>query len=114
MLVKVWRACADLTDRRLLFGRPKVVNVDPTAAVGEFDDVSRVQKYELDDEEYEKRTGTVLDFKRKNQLGRFNPNYAAMVRRREKHMRETEKERGPKLSLHELVFLVKKGGKQRA
>ncbi len=34
---------------------------------------AQVEKFELSKDEYESRSGTVLDFKRKNKLGRFNP-----------------------------------------
>ncbi|EDQ85144.1 uncharacterized protein MONBRDRAFT_12106 [Monosiga brevicollis MX1] len=56
-----------------------VKNVDSTAAVGEFDDLSKVEKYELTDAEYASKRDTVLDFKRRNQLGRFNPEAARAV-----------------------------------
>eukprot|EP00045_Choanoeca_perplexa_P001940 m.22382 g.22382 ORF g.22382 m.22382 type:complete len:236 (-) comp11243_c0_seq1:104-811(-) len=50
-----------------------VINTDSTAKVGEFDDVSQVQKFELTEEEYAAKRDTVRDFKKRNQLGRFNP-----------------------------------------
>eukprot|EP00730_Choanoeca_flexa_P016335 TRINITY_DN7689_c0_g1_i3.p1 TRINITY_DN7689_c0_g1~~TRINITY_DN7689_c0_g1_i3.p1 ORF type:complete len:236 (+),score=25.63 TRINITY_DN7689_c0_g1_i3:96-803(+) len=54
-----------------------VINTDGGARVGEFDDVSQVQKYELTDEEYASKRDTVLDFKKRNKLGRFNPELQA-------------------------------------
>lgn len=35
----------------------KVVDKDPTKKVGQFEDLSAVEKYEMDTEEYAKRTG---------------------------------------------------------
>ena len=35
----------------------KVVDKDPTKQVGQFEDLSVVEKYEMDTEEYAKRTG---------------------------------------------------------
>ncbi|KAJ1563299.1 hypothetical protein HK405_002562 [Cladochytrium tenue] len=36
-----------------------------------YTDLSLVDKYEMPDDEYAKRTGTVLEFKQRNRLGRF-------------------------------------------
>jgi hypothetical protein len=72
----------------------QVIDNDRSRQVGEFDDVSRVQKYELTEEEYQQRNGeaavcvhawycapslshslpvadTVLKFKMRNKMGRF-------------------------------------------
>ena len=35
----------------------QVVDKDPTKKVGQFEDLSAVEKYEMDTEEYAKRTG---------------------------------------------------------
>lgn len=35
----------------------KVVDKDPTKKVGQFEDLSAVEKYEMDTDEYAKRTG---------------------------------------------------------
>ena len=45
--------------------------IDNTLSAGEFEDVSRVQKFELSKEDYEKRSDSVLAFKLRNKLGRF-------------------------------------------
>ncbi|KAK3576773.1 hypothetical protein CHS0354_014587 [Potamilus streckersoni] len=45
--------------------------VDPTLKLGEFEDLSKVKKLELSDEDYTKRTDSVRAFKEKNKLGRF-------------------------------------------
>lgn len=49
-----------------------VVDTNPSRIKGQFNDVSLVQKFELPDEEYEKRTDSVLAFKKRNNIGRFN------------------------------------------
>lgn len=38
----------------------------------DFNDTSKVEKYELDEESYDNMKGTVRDFKRKMKMGRFN------------------------------------------
>ena len=75
----------------------QVVDKNPFKQKNEFDDVSKVEKYEMAQDEYEKRSGlipfhsnelrrspthcvsadSVLAFKARNQLGRFNPELAA-------------------------------------
>eukprot|EP01147_Barroeca_monosierra_P005206 gene5206-8809_t len=52
-----------------------VENTDPMAVAGEFEDVTKVKKFELSEEEYESRRGTVREFKEKLKLGRFNPEF---------------------------------------
>ncbi|WAQ83733.1 hypothetical protein PtA15_4A181 [Puccinia triticina] len=51
-----------------------VVDSDPRAAsqAGQYNDVSQVDKFELPKEEYEKRPDSLLAFKMRNKLGRFN------------------------------------------
>ncbi|KAI1313812.1 hypothetical protein EDD11_002480, partial [Mortierella claussenii] len=49
-----------------------VVDTNPSRVKGQFNDVSLVQKFELTEEEYQKRTDTVLAFKKRNNLGRFD------------------------------------------
>eukprot|EP00050_Salpingoeca_kvevrii_P022987 m.135921 g.135921 ORF g.135921 m.135921 type:complete len:241 (+) comp9897_c0_seq1:1349-2071(+) len=55
--------------------RIHVIDTNPTK--GDFDDVSKVEKFELEQDDYEKMRGTVLDFKRRNKLGRFNEELVA-------------------------------------
>ncbi|KAA1126697.1 hypothetical protein PGTUg99_033366 [Puccinia graminis f. sp. tritici] len=51
-----------------------VIDTDPHAAsqAGQYNDVSQVEKFELPKEEYEKRSDSLLAFKMRNKLGRFN------------------------------------------
>jgi tubulin-folding cofactor B len=45
--------------------------IDSNIIVGQSDDLSRVQKFELSPEEYESRRDSVLAFKKEHKLGRF-------------------------------------------
>ncbi|XP_036392584.1 tubulin-folding cofactor B [Megalops cyprinoides] len=47
------------------------------AQSGEFSDLSKVEKYEITDEAYEKRTDSVRSFMKKKKVGRFNEEEAA-------------------------------------
>ncbi|CAG8553950.1 10474_t:CDS:2 [Paraglomus occultum] len=55
----------------------KVTDSDPRAPKGQFTDLSQVEKYELPDEEYAKRTDSVLAFKQRNKFGRFSDSQSA-------------------------------------
>ncbi|KAF9165474.1 hypothetical protein DFQ26_009927 [Actinomortierella ambigua] len=48
-----------------------VIDTNPSKVKGQFNDVSLVEKFEISQEEYEKRTDSVLAFKQRNKLGRF-------------------------------------------
>ncbi|CAI8048392.1 Tubulin-folding cofactor B [Geodia barretti] len=51
--------------------RINVVDRDPSKKKGEFEDLSKVQKYEMSKDDYAKRTGSALAFKEKMKLGQF-------------------------------------------
>lgn len=53
---------------------------DPTIRVDEFNDVSKVEKFEISKDEYEKREDSVAAFKRRNKLGRFSDADPAAVK----------------------------------
>ncbi|KAH7335456.1 CAP Gly-rich domain-containing protein [Rhizoctonia solani] len=56
-----------LSDMMLL----KVADTNTNSLTGQFTDVSNVEKFELTDEEYQKRKDTVLAYKQANKIGRF-------------------------------------------
>ncbi|XP_033735460.1 tubulin-folding cofactor B-like [Pecten maximus] len=45
--------------------------VDSTVKLGEFEDTSKVEKFELSEDAYSKRTDSVRAFKERNKMGRF-------------------------------------------
>ncbi|KAF8605827.1 hypothetical protein BDV93DRAFT_521188 [Ceratobasidium sp. AG-I] len=56
-----------LSDMMLL----KVTDTNSNSLTGQFTDVSNVDKFELTDEEYQKRQDTVLAYKQTHKIGRF-------------------------------------------
>lgn len=51
-----------------------VIDTRPAAARPNFNDTSGVDKYVMPEEEYEKKTDSVLSWKKNQKLGRFDPN----------------------------------------
>ncbi|EPQ32029.1 uncharacterized protein PFL1_00227 [Pseudozyma flocculosa PF-1] len=51
----------------------KVLDTRPKELVQTYTDESLVEKYEMDDDTYAKRRDTVLAYKQRNKLGRFDP-----------------------------------------
>ncbi|KAA0187649.1 hypothetical protein HAZT_HAZT000523 [Hyalella azteca] len=47
--------------------------VDTTKQCGEFEDLSKVEKFQLSDESYDNRNDSVRSFLRRNKLGKYNP-----------------------------------------
>ena len=43
------------------------------SSVGQFEDVSKVEKYEMTQDDYDKRTDSVKAYKERMKMGRFNP-----------------------------------------
>lgn len=62
--------------------------IDPSVKLGEFEDLSKVEKYEMKDDDYAKRTDSVRAFKERNKIGRF-----AEVSPEEQKQKEEEKQR---------------------
>merc|ERR1739847_247661 len=57
-------------------------------AIIDFNDTSKVEKWDLDDDKYDSMKGTVRDFKRKMKMGRFN---AEEVAAKEKEKEENDR-----------------------
>lgn len=61
------------------------------AKVGEFEDVSRVEKFEISSDAYDKRSDSVRSFLKKNKMGKFNEEEAAQ--KAEEQQRKLDEER---------------------
>ena len=70
----------------------------------ELEDTSGVTKFELTEEEYSKKTGTVQDFMKKNKMGKYNPEEVAKIEAEKAESQKIEKEAASKLPL---VIVVK-------
>ncbi|PVV03012.1 hypothetical protein BB560_002530 [Smittium megazygosporum] len=86
----------NITDNSSVIGAFGVQDYDTLVIEGkgssrivDFEDLSKVEKYEMADEQYEKLKDTFLDYKRRNQIGRFDP--TAAVRREEEENLELVK-----------------------
>lgn len=76
---RLLRTCSPIFAERLLPAATQVVDTNPHAKVGQYDDVSQVEKFELSEQEYASRRDTVRAFKERNKMGRFNPETAAAM-----------------------------------
>ncbi len=66
-LHRMW--CRKISDRNC-----QVIDTRPPGARPNFNDTSGVEKYVMPEEEYEKKTDSVLAWKKAQKLGRFDPN----------------------------------------
>eukprot|EP00126_Sphaerothecum_destruens_P013142 Sdes_comp22486_c0_seq1m20935 len=73
------------------FMRVHVTNTDPFQKAGIFEDVSKVEKFELAEEEYSKRTDSVRHFKEKNKIGRFAEDFSQKIIAKESIQEEKAK-----------------------
>ncbi|KAG8448498.1 hypothetical protein GDO86_015548 [Hymenochirus boettgeri] len=58
---------------------------------GEYEDLSRVEKYEISQEAYEKRTDSVRSFLKKNRLGKFNETETLQKQENDERKRDEER-----------------------
>jgi len=89
--------CAMTNDNALLGSFPiddgmRIHVSDSQLKKGEFDDVSKVTKFELSKEEYSKRTDSVKAFLERNKLGKYNKEEVEK-KNEEQRMKEAEEER---------------------
>ena len=65
----------------------------------ELEDTSGVTKFELTEEEYSKKTGTVQDFMKKNKMGKYNPEEVAKIEAEKAEAEKIEKAAASKISI---------------
>ena len=65
----------------------------------ELEDTSGVTKFELTEEEYSKKTGTVQDFMKRNKMGKYNPEEVARIEAEKAEAEKTEKEAASKIAI---------------
>eukprot|EP00127_Corallochytrium_limacisporum_P006564 Clim_evm36s230 gene=Clim_evmTU36s230 len=64
--------------------RLHVIDENPASTLGEYDDVSRVKKYEMADEEYDQKSDSVRNWMRTNKLGKYSESPEAIEERKKK------------------------------
>ena len=64
--------------------------VDPTIKLGEFEDVSKVEKFEMKEDDYAKRADSVRAFKERNKMGRFAEQDPEEKKRKEEEKKQKE------------------------
>lgn len=72
----------------------KVIDTRPPGARVDFNDVSSVEKYVMPETEYEARTDSVLAWKKKQHLGRFDPNAPSLEQQKIQALEREVEERG--------------------
>ncbi|XP_067119847.1 tubulin-folding cofactor B-like [Centruroides vittatus] len=60
--------------------------IDNSHRVGEFEDLSKVEKFALSDEEYQKKSDSLRAFKMKNKLGQFNEEEVQKIKEEEQQL----------------------------
>ncbi|XP_027223599.1 tubulin-folding cofactor B isoform X1 [Penaeus vannamei] len=66
---------------------------DNTKKVGEFEDLSKVEKFELSEEEYAKRNDSVKAFLQKNKLGKYNEEEQARIQAEKEAAEKAEEDK---------------------
>lgn len=72
---------------------------DSSLKPDEYSDTSKVEKFEISDEEYQKRQDTVRAFKEKNRIGRFNEEEVKRKEAELKAKEDAEEERAKSISV---------------
>jgi tubulin-specific chaperone B len=75
----------------------------PASAQTNFTDVSAVEKYVMPETEYESRTDSVLAWKKKQKLGRFDPNAPSLEEQKIRAIEREVEDRGMVLSVQKLL-----------
>nr|CAG4641210.1 EOG090X0DT2 [Eulimnadia texana] len=93
------KVCALSNDEAMLGSYPiddgmKIHVIDTLHKKGEFEDVSRVQKFELSEEEYSQRSDTVKAFLLRNKMGKYNEEEMQKKLEEEKLKEEEEENQG--------------------
>ncbi|MCL4130027.1 UNVERIFIED_CONTAM: hypothetical protein GTU68_032872 [Idotea baltica] len=75
--------------------------VDNSKRVGEFEDLSKVKKFELSQEEYAKKQNSVRSFLQRNKLGKFNEEEQARLTKEKEENERKEEEKAKSIKIGE-------------
>jgi len=96
----------DLTDLEALIGsfpiEPQGFRLhitDSELRKQELEDTNGVTKFEITDDEYSKKTGTVREFMKRNKMGKYNPEEVAQIEKEKAEAEKMEKEAASKISV---------------
>ena len=63
------------------------------------EDTNGVTKFEITDDEYSKKTGTVREFMKRNKMGKYNPEEVAQIEKEKAEAEKMEKEAASKIAV---------------
>jgi len=86
--------------------RLHVVDINPYRQKNDFNDLSKVEKYEIPDEEYDKRTDSVRAFLQKNKLGQYKENTGEGTEGGENSLEEQYKHLAKQLNVGQRCRLI--------
>lgn len=72
--------------------RLHVIDREKSRKVGEYEDVSKVEKYTISDEAYSKKSDSVRAFLKKKKMGKYDPEEQMRMKQKEEERKKMEKE----------------------
>lgn len=109
------KVVCSLTDDGALLGSYNVEEnyrihvVDPSKRPGEFEDLSKVEKFELSEDEYTKRNDSVRSYLMKNKLGKYNAEEQKKLEEEKEAAEKAEEEKASTITVGNRCEVVVQG-----